>query len=75
MLRQCLNLLVPTSLAAIALSEPAYAYLDPGTGSMILQGMLGAVAAGLYAVKLQWSRIRAFFESRSAKEKTAKGGE
>ena len=24
----------------------AFAYLDPGTGSIILQGILGAIAAG-----------------------------
>ncbi|HXF54276.1 MAG TPA: hypothetical protein VNK52_09155 [Hyphomicrobiaceae bacterium] len=42
----------------LALSEPAYAYLDPGTGSFILQMMLaGALAVGA-SVKLFWHRIK-----------------
>ena len=36
-----------------------YAYLDPGTGSMMLQVILGGVAAVGVAVKLYWHRILA----------------
>ena len=43
---------------------PAYAYLDPGTGSMILQGIIGAVVGGLIALKLYWARLRAFLSAR-----------
>lgn len=43
---------------------PAHAYLDPGTGSMILQGIIGAVVGGLIAVKLYWARIKDFFSAR-----------
>jgi hypothetical protein len=39
--------------------EPAFAYLDPGTGSMLLQVILGGVAAVGVAVKLFWYKIRA----------------
>ena len=34
-------------LISIAMAQPAYAYLDPGTGSIVLQSLIGAVAAGL----------------------------
>ena len=33
------------------------AYLDPGNGTMILQMIAGAVAAGLVMLKLFWRRI------------------
>ena len=36
----------------------AYAYLDPGTGSMMLQVILGGVAAVAVAVKLYWHKLR-----------------
>ncbi|MCK5686842.1 hypothetical protein KAJ27_22075 [bacterium] len=36
---------------------PAFAYLDPGTGSAILQGVLGAVAAIAVVIKIYWHRI------------------
>jgi len=48
------------SFLAIVLSStamPAYAYLDPGTGSMILQLLLGGVAGLALAGKLYWHRL------------------
>jgi hypothetical protein len=37
------------------------AYLDPGTGSMLLQVILGGVAAVGVAVKLYWHKLRVAF--------------
>jgi hypothetical protein len=42
----------------------AQAYLDPGTGSMLLQVLLGGVAAVAVAVKLYWYRILRIFGIR-----------
>ena len=36
----------------------AQAYLDPGTGSMLLQVILGGVAAVGVAIKLYWHKLR-----------------
>ena len=36
----------------------ASAYLDPGTGSMLLQVILGGIAAVGVALKLFWHKIR-----------------
>ena len=47
-----------------ALSSPAYAYLDPGTGSMLLQLILGGVAGALVVGKLYWHRLKAFVTRR-----------
>ncbi len=44
-------------------SLPAYAYLDPGTGSMFLQVLLASFLAVLYAIKLFWKNIKNFFTS------------
>ena len=52
------------ALAAVIfllLTDSAYAYLDPGTGSMILSTILGGVAGLLVAWKLLWHRIRHLF--------------
>ena len=35
----------------------AHAYLDPGTGSMVLQLLLGGVAGLVIVLKLYWHRI------------------
>ena len=39
-------------------TQPAWAYLDPGTGSMLLQVILGGIAAIGVALKLFWHKIR-----------------
>lgn len=46
------------ALSLILLATPAYAYLDPGTGSMLLQVILGGIAAVGVALKLFWHKIR-----------------
>ena len=46
-------------LAIGLVSGNAYAYLDPGSGSMLLQVILGGVAAIGVAMKLYWHRIKA----------------
>ena len=45
----------------LPIASPAQAYLDPGTGSMILQIILGGVAGLLVAGKLYWARLKKFF--------------
>lgn len=44
-------------------SQPAYAYLDPGTGSLVLQALIGLIASVGVAVKVYWSKIKSFFVS------------
>ena len=47
----------------ILLTLPVFetqAYLDMGTGSYIIQGLLAGAFAGIYAVKAYWLRIRIF---------------
>jgi len=47
-------------LVGTTLPVTAIAYLDPGTGSMLLQVILGGIAAVGVALKLFWYRIIAF---------------
>ncbi len=54
------------ALAAILLARPADAYLDPGTGSMVVQGVIAAIAAGAVALKLYWKRLRSVFGRKPA---------
>jgi hypothetical protein len=48
----------------LSLASPAYAYLDPGTGSMLLSAVFGVVAAVALAVKMFWYRLVGFFRGR-----------
>jgi hypothetical protein len=46
-------------LFMVGFTQPAHAYLDPGTGSMLLQGIIGGIAAGFAVLSLTWHRIKA----------------
>lgn len=56
---------LPAALIFVAVldpRQPAHAYLDPGTGSIILQLLLGGVAGGVVIAKLYWQRVTSFFK-------------
>ena len=36
----------------------SYAYLDPGTGSIILQAIIGFIAAGVTAISIYWAKFK-----------------
>jgi hypothetical protein len=48
----CLAVLTPTN---------AYAYLDPGTGTFALQGVIAGIAGGLVAIRAYWRQIGGLF--------------
>ena len=50
----------------VVAASPAQAYLDPGTGSMILQILLGGIAGVAVIAKLYWRKIKGFFGRSSA---------
>ena len=59
---QCLSgTAVFSYLIVLLAAKPAYAYLDAGTGSMILQLLIGGVAGALVVGKLYFRKIRSFF--------------
>jgi hypothetical protein len=45
-------------------SPPAYAYLDPGTLSMVGQGLVAGIAGLLLFMKTNWFRIRSLFKTK-----------
>jgi hypothetical protein len=51
-------------VACLSIASPAYAYLDPGTGSMLISAVLGVAAAVALAVKMFWYRLIGFFRGK-----------
>ena len=43
--------------ACLSITSPAHAYLDPGTGSMLISAIIGVAAAVGLALKLFWYRL------------------
>ena len=54
------------AIVAATVLQPAHAYLDPGTGSILLQGLIAAVAAVTVGVRIYFSKIRGLFRSQKA---------
>lgn len=50
-------------------TTPALAYIDPGTGSMFLQLLLGGVAGAMVIGRLYWAKLKAIF-SRQPPDRT-----
>ena len=48
----------------------AHAYLDPGSGSIILQALLGAIAAVTSYFVFGWNKVKNFFKKIFKKNKT-----
>ncbi|MEJ8568510.1 hypothetical protein [Elongatibacter sediminis] len=56
-----------TGLAALMLvlaSSPAFAYLDPSTGSMIVSAIIGIFASVALAVKTYWYKLKGLFRGK-----------
>jgi hypothetical protein len=52
-------------LVVLLVTQPASAYIDPGVGSIIWQGLIGIIFSAAFLIKLKWSKIKKFFEDRS----------
>ena len=53
--------LIAAALLLLAVSPPAFAYLDPSTGSMVVSAIVGIFASIALAVKTYWYKIKGFF--------------
>jgi len=53
-------------LASLLLVREAHAYLDPGTGSYILQILIAGLFGALFMLKVFWGRIVGFFGKGSS---------
>jgi hypothetical protein len=67
-------MLSTTALAAFHLAAPP-AYLDPGSGSFILQLLIAGILGGLVALRLYWGKIKAHFTRKPGDSPEDKPGE
>ena len=51
------------SLLILLSAETAYAYLDPGTGSYVIQVVIAMIFGALFAIKIFWTNVKLFFLS------------
>lgn len=66
--RRIALLAVTAGLIALTWPSLASAYLDPGTGSMILQAVIGAVVGAMITLNLYWTKLKNYFVSKRSGE-------
>ena len=60
-------ILLAAALALAGFASPAYAYLDPSTGSMIISAVLGVLATVGLALKTYWYKLKSVFRRGDAR--------
>tara|TARA_Y100000768_G_scaffold272479_1_gene208496 strand:+ start:653 stop:853 length:201 start_codon:yes stop_codon:yes gene_type:complete len=60
--------LISLSLLISIFHTSAHAYIDPGVGSIILQAIIGAIAATSLTIKIYWQKIKSFFKKKKNKD-------
>lgn len=58
-----------------SISFAPHLYLDPGSGSIILQMVLAALLGAGVLIRSQWSRIKRLFGAKPVDEDDAEDGE
>jgi len=59
----------PVALVAVLVPLPAAAYLNPDSGSLLLQALLGGAAGLAVLGRLFWRRVVALFRREDAAER------
>jgi hypothetical protein len=67
-------LFVALFLLVSHINGTVYGYLDPGTGSVAIQLVLGGVVALLATAKLYWSRVVSWLRRKPARAEIAPKG-
>jgi Na+-transporting methylmalonyl-CoA/oxaloacetate decarboxylase beta subunit len=49
---------------SLGLANEAHAYIDPGTVSIIMQGLIAALVGRLVFIKTYWRKLRIFFSKK-----------
>lgn len=52
-----LSVILLTAFFGVVSTKDAYAYMDPGTGSFLIQVLLGGLFASLFVLKVFWMRV------------------
>jgi hypothetical protein len=67
-LKNSFNLFLLATFYFLALARPAFAYVDPGTGSLIFQLLISAFVGGLFVIKTYWQKIKNWFSGTRSDE-------
>ena len=59
---ELLVILIRSTALFFVLSSPAYAYIDPGSGLLLLQGLFALIGGVLVSFKKPWQMLARIFK-------------
>lgn len=59
--------LIISTILFLMVNSNAYAYIDPGLGSIILQAIIAMIAGSSLIIKIYWKKIKDFFKKKKNK--------
>ena len=62
MIRKQTRFIIVVTAILVSVPQPAYAYIDPGTGSYVVQALIAAALGVSFFIKTYWNRIKLFFK-------------
>lgn len=62
------NIFFLAVIASLAGTMPAQAYIDPGTGTLIVQSLIGGAAAAMTIMSVYMTKIRSAFNRLLGRE-------
>ena len=63
-MKASIQTVITTFCVLLIFPQPAWAYLDPGTGSLILQSVIAGIAGALVAGRFYWDRIKSYISEK-----------
>jgi hypothetical protein len=63
------KIFLAASLVHIMITGEAHAYVDPGTGSYLLQILIAGLLGAAFALKLYWNKLKGFISSSRSDRK------
>ena len=67
-----IKILCKISFVFFLLTSPVYAYLDPGTGNIIIQAILAFIATAITTLSFYWTKVKLFILKLFKKNKNDK---
>ena len=64
-----LFILAPCVISSLVFVNQAHAYIDPATGSMVIQAVLAVVAAAAVSIGIFWGRVKLFLAGLFGRKK------
>ena len=67
-----IKILCKISFVFFLLTGPVYAYLDPGTGNIIIQAILAFIATTITTLSFYWTKVKIFLSKLFKRNKSEK---